>query len=184
MLKSHQKYKLFTGFRPIFYRHKIRMFVLFICFLMMFSCENPRQKFYETDLVIMENLQYYFEQEELWAESIRQMDRSGAIHHLDSMSIIMDHLSGFTSFEILPAQDTLYLLGLKYLLKELNITVSRKFPQIMEIALAPDPGYTTDSEKQMMLQLNISDSIIQKKLIDFYAIRNSMLEKYNIKQIP
>jgi hypothetical protein len=184
MLKSHQKYKLFPGLVPNVTRHLIRLFVFASCILLIYSCENPRLKFYETDLEIMKKLQYFIEQEELWAESIKQMNRTGANHHLDSMSIIIDHLSGFASPEILPAQDTLYLQGLKNLLKEVNNIVNQKYPEITEVALTPEPGYTTGSEKEIMLQLKISDSIIQKKLIDFYAIRNSTLEKYNIKQLP
>jgi hypothetical protein len=184
MLKSHQKYKLFPGIWPKVNKQKIRMFVLLYCFLMMVSCKNPQLKFYETDLAIMEKLQHYIKQEKLWAESIKQMDRTGANHHLDSMSIIIDHLSCFNSPEILPAQDTLYLQGLKNLLDEFETIADQKYPEIMEIALIPEPGYTTQSQKEMMLQLKEIDSIIQQKLNDFYTIRSSTLEKYKIVTIP
>jgi hypothetical protein len=184
MLKSHQKYKLFPGIWPKVNKHKIRMFVLFNCFLMMVSCENPQLKFYETDLVIMEKLQLYLEQEELWAEAIKQMNSSDAISHLDSMSEIIDQLSKFASHDILPAQDTLYLQGLKNLLDEFETIADQKYPEIMEIALIPEPGYTTQSQKEMMLQLKEIDSIIQQKLNDFYTIRSSTLEKYKIVTIP
>lgn len=181
MPKSQQKYKLFPGLLPNVYGQRITMFLMINILLLLISCENPRQKFYDADLVIMEKLQLYLEQEELWAKAIKQMNRSRANTHLDSMSEIIDQLYGFTSQEIITAQDTLYLQGLKSLLDEFETIADQQYPEIMEIALVPQPGYTTDSEKEMMQQLKVVDSIIQQKLNDFYTIRSSTLEKYNIE---
>jgi hypothetical protein len=164
--------------------HSVFTTMLLLVIMVITSCDQSREKFFQTDYLIMESLNHYFDQEKSWAKAVIQNDPIGAGLAVDSMSQILITLeTAYYQIHTSNSIDSLYYNNFADLLNELQQQNTRVFPIMMQLAFIPDPGYTTDIDQKMMGLLKELDISTSVKLEAFYQARHTTFQRYGVEPL-
>lgn len=157
---------------------RIRQIIITLISLFMIQCVSPAEKFLDADKQALHNIQLFLDQEVSYAYAITQMDSSGAIQAIDSMSKILKSYTDFLNQNPQPDADSLYFNQIKGLMEYLKILADSLYPKVMQLAFLPEKEFTFREKDFLAETLYLTDSMKRSKLEKVKIYREVSLEKY------